>query len=60
MPYKAKKKSEEKNSVLTKLPEKVKEKLGISFENFTQMIVKDEYYEQFLTTVKNIEGMKKI
>ena len=41
VPLKGKKKTEEKNQIMNGLQEKVKEKLGISFENFTELIVKD-------------------
>ena len=41
VPLKGKKKTEEKNQIMNGLHEKVKEKLGISFENFTELIVKD-------------------
>lgn len=33
---------------MSQLPEKVKEKLGINFENFTEMITNDQHYEYFL------------
>ena len=41
VPLKGKKKAEEKSKIMNGLHEKVKEKLGISFDNFTELIVKD-------------------